>query len=106
MCEVGDTMMVMIPAPDGRTEVSVDRCIAPLVQALNDGGVKTVSCCCGHSKHPGYIWLDDGRVLVILPEYTGKMGLQKVWDLFAPDKFPDALTADANDYGAPAPEEE
>lgn len=28
----------------------IDSCIAPLVQMLNDYGIKTVSSCCGHGK--------------------------------------------------------
>ena len=31
-------------------EELVDSCIAPLVQMLNDYGIKTISCCCGHGK--------------------------------------------------------
>lgn len=26
----------------------VDACIAPIVKALNDGGIKTLASCCGH----------------------------------------------------------
>lgn len=28
--------------------VEVDSCIAPIVAALNDGGIPTVGSCCGH----------------------------------------------------------
>ena len=28
----------------------VDACIAPLVQMLNDYGIETIACCCGHGK--------------------------------------------------------
>ena len=31
-------------------EELIDSCIAPLVQILNDYGIKTISCCCGHGK--------------------------------------------------------
>lgn len=46
--------------------VNVDACIAPIVQALNDGGIETKASCCGHSRIPGRIMLQDGRDLVLL----------------------------------------
>ena len=44
---------------------SIDFCIGHIVAALNAGGVKTYSCCCGHKHSAGQIVLADGRVLVI-----------------------------------------
>jgi hypothetical protein len=46
-------------------EKGIDACIAPLVQALNDAGLYTANCCCGHGKGPGIIALHDGRALII-----------------------------------------
>ena len=43
----------------------IDACIAPIVEALNRGGVETTQSCCGHGKGPGRIDLADGRVLEI-----------------------------------------
>lgn len=73
MCEHGDTVTMRVPVPaelshSGRNEWKakpVDRCLAPLVAALNDGALRTVASCCGHGKQPGRIALDDGRELVI-----------------------------------------
>lgn len=31
-------------------EELIDSCIAPLVRMLNDYGIRTMSCCCGHGK--------------------------------------------------------
>ena len=45
--------------------VKVDACIAPIVKALNDGGLKTISSCCGHGKGDGRIDLLDGRILLV-----------------------------------------
>ena len=28
----------------------IDSCISPLVQMLNDYGIETIACCCGHGK--------------------------------------------------------
>ena len=30
--------------------ISVDRCLAPLIEMLNIYGIKTQACCCGHGK--------------------------------------------------------
>ena len=43
----------------------IDRCIAPIVEALNVGLVRTDASCCGHGKGPGEIVLHDGRVLTL-----------------------------------------
>ena len=44
-------------------KVPVDKCIADIVIALNNGGIPTRASCCGHGdrKWPGFIWLEDGR---------------------------------------------
>ena len=51
----------------GRVQ-GIDWCIHRIVAALNAGGVLTVASCCGHGQMNGNIILEDGRVLVILPE--------------------------------------
>jgi hypothetical protein len=48
----------------GRT-IEVDVEIAPLVRALNDGGIATRASCSGHGFRPGSIILADGRELHI-----------------------------------------
>ena len=50
---------------DGSGVVGIDSCLAQIVQALNDGGVKTNQSCCGHYKGPGEIHLNDGRELIV-----------------------------------------
>lgn len=42
-----------------------DPCIAPIVKALNDAGLRTVASCCGHGKRPGSIVLANRTELVI-----------------------------------------
>lgn len=44
---------------------SIDRCLAPLVAALNRAGIATVACCCGHGEGVGWVALGHGRGLVI-----------------------------------------
>lgn len=68
MCVQGiEAVQVMLARPksDGRTHADVDPCIAPLVQALNNAGIQTIACCCGHGKRPGNIVLEDGRELIV-----------------------------------------
>lgn len=43
----------------------IDRCIAPLVDALQRGGIDMRGSCCGHGKADGWIDLQDGRTLVV-----------------------------------------
>jgi hypothetical protein len=73
MCEWGDTvpLVVTVCAEDSHTGKErletkrIDRCISDIVRALNAGGVRTRSCCCGHGNEEGSIVLQDGRELVL-----------------------------------------
>lgn len=73
MCRWGtyEDIEVVIPAELSHTgnkrrkTVKVDACIASIVRALNEGGVRTISSCCGHGERSGSILLLDGRELVI-----------------------------------------
>ena len=72
MCKRGDTVSVMVlkDEPHHWHFQDIDRCIAPLVNALNKADIYTASCCCGHGEELGHIWLRDGRALIILPDAT------------------------------------
>lgn len=53
MCKWGtdkDVFLMKVKPFSGRREIKVDACIAPLVQMLNDYGIETIACCCGHEK--------------------------------------------------------
>jgi len=53
MCHWGTDAPVVLNRPrevSGRTTIMVDACIAPEVQILNDTGVWTLGCCCGHGQ--------------------------------------------------------
>ena len=67
MCEQGNTVLVRLA--NSSVEVAVDRCIAPLVRVLNEGGMKTGASCCGHGNRPGSIILEDGRELCLFPSW-------------------------------------
>jgi hypothetical protein len=73
MCKWGTDELLLVPIPaelshNGEfhwAEKGIDACIAPIVQALNDAGIYTANCCCGHGKAPGWISLHDGRTVLI-----------------------------------------
>lgn len=62
--------------------VYVDRCIAPIVRALNREGIYTVASCCGHGKIPGSIVLEDGRELLVLEHELDFETQKKVYAFF------------------------
>jgi hypothetical protein len=74
MCNWGDTAPVLVRIPadlscSGEAHwklTQIDRCIAPLVKALQEGGVDMRGSCCGHGRGEGQIELQDGRLLRIL----------------------------------------
>jgi hypothetical protein len=45
----------------------IDKCIAPIVRALQSGGIYMRGSCCGHGERDGEILLEDGRTLIIKP---------------------------------------
>ena len=73
MCEWGEYEKVWVKIPadlssQGRIHMSlkkIDRCIAPIVNALQNGGIDMRSSYCGHGKTDGEIELQDGRILII-----------------------------------------
>lgn len=73
MCKWGDTVELLVPIPGTLSHTEshrwerkpIDRCIAPIIEALNAFGIYTASCCCGHYKQDGSILLQDGRELIV-----------------------------------------
>lgn len=64
MCQRGEIVKMKLPVGG---VVDIDKCLAPVVKVLNDGGVVTVGCCCGHGRIAGYIHLKDDRYFRIFP---------------------------------------
>ena len=87
MCEWGDTVKMYLWTPARLSHngaaygkvVDIDRCIAPLVEALNGGGIRTVASCCGHGKGMGNIALEDGRELEICPDFKAARRIDAMW---------------------------
>lgn len=62
-------MVVTHRKADGTPRVWCDPCIAPIIRALNDGGLPTAASCCGHGNRVGRISLADGRELFLVPDF-------------------------------------
>jgi len=43
---------------DGRR---IDPCMKEVIRSLNENGIKTLACCCGHGKYPMTIVIDAGK---------------------------------------------
>ncbi len=79
MCLHGETEKVTVRiaadlSSDGHEKLKraeIDRCIAPIVRALQEGGIDMRGSCCGHGKAPGKIELQDGRTLEIHSSIVG-----------------------------------
>ena len=56
MCKRGEFEYCVIK---GR-KVKIDRCIAPVINALNGAGTETAESCCGHGEEEGHILAYQG----------------------------------------------
>ena len=73
MCKQGthEKVLVKIPADlacEGYVKwkkASIDKCIASIVRALQEGRFDMRGSCCGHGNGDGEIELQDGRFLII-----------------------------------------
>jgi hypothetical protein len=82
MCQHGQTRNVQVLISEdlsctgfARFKFSpIDKCIAPLVQALQQAGINMRGSCCGHDEeNEGDIHLQDGRILLVLPPEVAKV---------------------------------
>ena len=49
------------------TNICCDKCLATEIKLLNEMGIKTIGCCCGHGKGKDYSYIQ------VAPEYCEKM---------------------------------
>lgn len=74
-------LRVNIPASLSHTGMSrwdvkgIDTCLATIVRALNDAGILTSACCCGHGRSDGTIILQDSRELLVVQNPKGPQSL-------------------------------
>lgn len=82
MCKWGDTITLKNPNPNAtKKTMDIDRCLVPIIKALNRLGIYTIASCCGHGKQPGSIILADGREIRIFSNFKDA---RKVDKLFPP----------------------
>ncbi len=73
MCDWGESVNLLVPIPANCSHTGkfrwatkgIDKCLAPYIKALNDAGLYTGGCCCGHGKSIGAISFHDGTVFSI-----------------------------------------
>ena len=73
MCEWGNTTLVKVRVPADLSAEQmkvwkwkpIDRCIAPVVSALQEAGIDMRGSCCGHRQRSGTILLQGGQELVL-----------------------------------------
>jgi hypothetical protein len=61
------TVMVSVRTSSDSDEwklVPIDSCLAPIIDALQKGGIVTSRCCCGHGKTDGFILLEDRLITI------------------------------------------
>lgn len=68
MCKQGSWKKLKI----GNKEVNIDNCIYKIVKSLNESGLETIACCCGHGKQPPRISLKTGQELMIFDYATAQ----------------------------------
>jgi hypothetical protein len=74
MCEHGSITTIEI----NHKHKDIDACIAPIVLALNNAGIRTKASCCGHFRMPGSIILEDGSWIMVMSETMGR-GLMNLY---------------------------
>lgn len=74
-------MVVLEPRTAESRGVLCDPCIAPIVKALNGGGIRTIASCCGHGHRPGRITLADGRELFIAPDFDTASEIERAFPI-------------------------
>lgn len=92
MCKQGNTLSVYVKIPadlscDGKEKwkvCGIDKCIAPIVKALQDAGIDMRGSCCGHGKREGTIALEDGRGLLIMSKKDYQKYVCKITSISSP----------------------
>ena len=66
MCEWNTLKPIYINRGETIREIMVDSCIADYVQQMNDLGIETIGCCCGHFRSPSTVLVDKGSEELML----------------------------------------
>lgn len=74
-----DKMVVLTRDADGTPTTWCDPEIVDLVTVLNTNGLRTVASCSGHGHRPGFISLQDGRVLLVCASLDEARKADSLW---------------------------
>jgi len=77
-CHCNITAILEYDKNTGKPLVWCDYCLAPIIKALNEIGLKTIASCCGHLVRPASIILEDNREILIMP-YDIARKIDKLW---------------------------
>lgn len=77
------------PLSLGDRVVGIDLCIAHIVAALNAGGIKTLTSCCGHGAQPGHIVM-EGEHVIVLENFENWASQQVTLVAYPPLKTPES----------------
>lgn len=77
-CDVG-SYVHSVPIQTPEKTIYSDRCIAPIVEALNAAGIKTEASCCGHGEIAPTVILSDDTWMVLMSrqEAHAYFGMEK-----------------------------
>ena len=73
-CGKHTKVWVLVPPDLSRTgkpytkEAVIDKCIAPIVEALQAAGIHMRGSCCGHGQYVGEIHLWDGETVILIQQ--------------------------------------
>lgn len=59
------TMTVVARDHEGTATIWCDPCIAPVIRALNNGGIETIASCCGHGENDGWVLRADNMLMLL-----------------------------------------
>ena len=81
-CKYGDEVVLKAPFWTGKKDISIDRCIAPIIQMLWDNGIRTLNSCCGHGKVYPSVVIDECEDAEKTAELLKKHDPERNWDVF------------------------
>lgn len=85
--------------PDGWHPIAVDSCLAPTIREMNERGIITTGCCCGHGNGNGFIGVATESAK-LLSEWCFETGHSyHFWGGYL-GKYDNELDSDGNPIGS------
>lgn len=96
MCEYGTLEKIHVIYdlnPPRENDILVDSCIADEIEKLNNYGVKTLGCCCGHGEYNPECLIDMSSISICkklgydVHEYSDEHTEQGIYEIYLKSKF-------------------